>query len=269
MVLRRRKSSPWLATLTSPLTKLKRYQNRKMYFIKILSAPCLNAFPAKSWKSKYWRTFTDCWLVFAQEKDFPEGSGVVDLLDHLARLWLIRLESQGIFTWLHQNKLNKGTDQNLVCPLSQCFSSRKLKIEILENIHWLLTCLCAGERLPQKAVVLWTLLTIWLAFDWWDRNHKVCSLNFIKISSKREQIKIWSAPHPNVFLKKLKNLILELIHWLLTWFIAGERCALWQVAMFLLTSLTCFAFVNTGKGNRNLFEMPSYEIRYARYVHLK
>ena len=68
------------------------------------------------------------------------------------------------------------------------------------------------------------------------------------------------------FSRNWKNLILELIHWLLTWFIAGERCTLWQVAMFLLTSLTCFAFVNIGRGNRNLFEMPSYEIRYARYI---
>ena len=28
-------------------------------------------------------------------------------------------------------------------------------------------------------------------------------------------------------------------------------------------------FVNIGRGNRNLFEMPRYEIRSARYFHLK
>ena len=39
--------------------------------IKIWSAPSPNAFPARSWKSIYWRTFTDCWLVFVQEKGFP------------------------------------------------------------------------------------------------------------------------------------------------------------------------------------------------------
>ena len=38
--------------------------------------------------------------------------------------------------------------------------------------------------------------------------------------------------------------------------------------MFLLT-LTWFAFVNIGKGDRNVFVMPSYEIGYARYIHLK
>ena len=63
-------------------------------------------------------------LSLCRRKGSPEGTGVVDLLDHLARLWLMRLESQGIFTWLHQDKLNQRTDQNLICRVKMLFQQK-------------------------------------------------------------------------------------------------------------------------------------------------
>ena len=36
---------------------------------------------------------------------------------------------------LYLDMLNEGSYQNLICPQSECFSSQKLKINILENIH--------------------------------------------------------------------------------------------------------------------------------------
>ena len=75
--------------------------------IEIWSSPCLNAFPDKSWKSNTGEYSLINDLSLCRRKTSPEGSGVVDLLDHLTCLWLMRSESQGIFTWLHQDELNK------------------------------------------------------------------------------------------------------------------------------------------------------------------
>ena len=75
--------------------------------IEIWSSPCLNAFPDKSWKSNTGEYSLINDLSLCRRKTSLEGSGVVDLLDHLTCLWLMRSESQGIFTWLHQDELNK------------------------------------------------------------------------------------------------------------------------------------------------------------------
>ena len=169
--------------------------------IKIWFAPSPNPIPAKSWKSIYWRTSLIVDLSLCRRKSSLEGSGVEDLLDHLACLWLMRLESQGIFARLHQDKLNKGTDRNLIFPLSQSWKSNTGEYSLINDLS-----LCRRKTSPEGSGVvdlLDHLTCLWLMrsesqgiFTWLHQDE----LN------KRGQIKIWSTPHPNVFFKKLKKL---------------------------------------------------------------